>query len=230
MNNVAFIPARGGSKSIPHKNIKLFCGKPLIYYVIEAAKNSQNINKIFVSTDSPKIVNIASDCGATPVSRSKESSNDTAPTEMCMLEFVNNYEFDNILLLQATSPLTTSINIDEAFELYKNYDSILSVIEFNKFVWTKNGPINYNPMLRPRRQDMEQTYIENGSLYITSKDNLLNSKCRISGNIGLYTMGKEGYFDLDDNHDWEILEKISNYDNVIKYTQDPERINIYLGE
>jgi N-acylneuraminate cytidylyltransferase len=228
MKNVALIPARGGSKTIPKKNIKLFNGRPLISYVIQAALYSEYITAVYVSTDSKDIARIATNYGAISIDRSQASATDTASTEMCMLEFANRYEFDNIVLLQATSPLTTSKNIDEAATVYENYDSILSVIEFNKFVWDDNGPVNYDPLARPRRQEMTPTYVENGAIYITSKQNLLNSKCRISGNIGLYKMDKESYFDLDDNNDWTILEKVGALDAQPVY--DPERAKQYIIE
>ena len=113
--NVAFIPVRGGSKSIPLKNIKPICGKPLVYWTVKAACGCKYIDRVYIATDSDKIretveefkSGVESDVfsKAEVIGRSAESASDTASTEFAMLEFASNYEFDNIVLVQATSPL-----------------------------------------------------------------------------------------------------------------------------
>ena len=107
--NVAFIPVRGGSKSIPLKNIKPMNVKPLVYWTVKACQDCKYIDRVYVATDSDKIkeaVEAFSDCPkAVVVDRSAETASDTASTESAMIEFCNNYEFDNIVLVQATSPL-----------------------------------------------------------------------------------------------------------------------------
>ena len=124
--NVAFIPVRGGSKSIPLKNIKPICGKPLVYWTVKAACCCKYIDKVYVATDSDKIretvehfqssieANIFSK--AVVIDRSAESASDTASTEFVMLEFAGKYEFDNIVLIQATSPLLQVSDLDRGFE------------------------------------------------------------------------------------------------------------------
>ena len=155
--NVAFIPVRGGSKSIPLKNIKELCGKPLVYWVVKAASESKNIDKVFVSTDSGIIKSTVETFGISKVEvidRSAESASDTASTEFAMLEFAEKYDFENIILIQATSPLITAKDIDGGFELFdsNDCDSVLSVVRQYRFIWKeKNGiaePTNYDVFQR----------------------------------------------------------------------------------
>ena len=215
---VALIPARGGSKSIPLKNIKPIAGKPLIFWAIEAALNCIKINKVYLATDSVEIKDVAEQIKNERfevIGRSPETATDTAGTETVMHEFSKNYVFDNIILIQATSPLLTSADLSRAIEIYerKNPDSLLSVVEQKRFIWRKHvdgfvTALNYNPAQRPRRQDFDGNLVENGAFYITSKQNLDNSKCRISGKIAYYKMPEETYLELDDPSDWLIIEQL----------------------
>ena len=119
--NVAFIPVRGGSKSIPLKNIKPICGKPLVYWTVKAACECKYIDTVYVATDSDKIKEVSLRFKEEDplfhklqvIGRSAESASDTASTESAMLEFADNYNFDNIVLIQATSPLLTSDALDK---------------------------------------------------------------------------------------------------------------------
>lgn len=213
---IAFIPVRGGSKSIPFKNIKLLAGKPLVYWTIRAAQLSEKISKIYVSTDSPKIKEVVNKFNfhkLQVLDRSKNSASDTASTESAMLEFASQYEFENIILLQATSPLTTSQDIDGAITLYeKGYDSVLSAVNQKRFLWQTQKQnavsLNYNIFKRPRRQEFEGQVVENGAIYITSKVRLLKTKNRISGKIKIYKMAENTYFEIDEPSDWIIMEAL----------------------
>lgn len=143
--NVAFIPVRGGSKSISLKNIKILCGKPLIYWTLKAACDCKYIDKVYIATDSDKIretveaiingSDVEGFSKAIVIDRSAESALDTASTEVAMLEFANNYVFDNIVLIQATSPLLASNDLNRGFEVFdgENTDSVLSVVLQNVF-------------------------------------------------------------------------------------------------
>lgn len=216
--NVAFIPVRGGSKSIPLKNIKPICGQPLVYWVIKAASESTYIDKVYVATDSEIIRRVVESFDISKVEvvdRSKESAEDTATTEFAMLEFAHNYEFDNIILIQATSPLLTVDDIDRGFQIYNNSqcDSVLSVVPQKRFYW-KNGkdgnvnPVNYDIYNRPRRQEFEGLMTENGAFYITSRESLIKSKNRISGNIMAVEMSEDSFFEIDEPSDWEVIEEL----------------------
>lgn len=219
---VAFIPVRGGSKSIPLKNIKPIGGRPLVYWVIDAAVQCSEIDKVYVSTDSDAIRNAVkeyketnTDCDKLMcIDRAEHTATDTATTESAMIDFANRYDFEHILLIQATSPLLTSKHLDEAIALYREgeKDSLLSVVRQKRFIWedTINGakPVNYDYLNRPRRQEFDGYLVENGAFYITTKNLLLETQCRMSGNIGVYEMEEETYFEIDEPSDWLIIENL----------------------
>lgn len=214
--NIAFIPVRGGSKSIPLKNIKEIAGKPLVYWTVKAAEECSYIDKIYVATDSDIITEVVEGFNlskVTVIGRSAESASDTASTEFAMLEFAEKYEFDNIVLIQATSPLLSYDDLNGGFELFNSEgtDSVLSVVRQKRFNWTvdENGnahPTNYDVFARPRRQEFDGYLVENGAFYITSRRDLLNSKNRISGSIKAYEMCEETYFEIDEPSDWVVIE------------------------
>jgi len=227
---IAFIPLRGGSQRIPLKNIKKIAGKPLAYWVIESALDCSLIDEVVVSTDSDKIRQVIEEIKNNKlriIERSPETATNTASTESAMLEFaLNNKDFDYIVLIQATSPLLTSCHLEEGIQKYfrDKYDSLLSVVRQKRFIWEEKGkrvkPINYNPYHRPRMQEFEGFLVENGAFYITSRQRLLKTKCRISGKIGLYEMSEETYFELDESSDWIIIE------NLLKQKKKNEKRNI----
>ncbi len=214
--NVAFIPVRGGSKSIPLKNIKEIAQHPLVYWVTKAANDSQSIDKVYIATDCEAIGNVVRKFDLPKVEvigRSKESATDTASTETAMIEFAQEYEFDTLFLIQATSPLLTADDLDGGFELYnkENTDSVLSVVRQKRFCWRTDergiaSPINYDFSRRPRRQEFEGYLVENGAFYITSRNNLLKDKNRLSGKIRAYEMKEDSYFEIDEPSDWIIIE------------------------
>ncbi len=215
---IAFIPARGGSKSIPLKNIKVLGGKPLIYWTVKAAQECAGIDKIYIATDSDQIRECVSQFSFSKVEltgRSAESATDTASTESAMLEFASGYDFDTIVLIQATSPMLTGKDLDRGLEIYRgaDVDSVLSVVRQKRFCWRASEendvhPINYDPLQRPRRQEFEGYLVENGAFYITGRENLLRSKCRISGKIKAAEMCEEAYYEIDEPGDWLIMEAL----------------------
>ena len=192
-------------------------GQPLVYWTMKAASECRNIDKVYVATDNERIREVVESFRMPKVrviERSVESATDTASTELVMLEFADKYDFDNIVLIQATSPLLTSHDLDGGLELFHkdNIDSVLSMVEQKRFVWTYLNekvvePINYDVYLRPRRQEFSGFLVENGAFYITTKENLIKSKNRLSGRIGAYEMEPVTYFELDEPSDWEIIEQ-----------------------
>jgi len=214
MSNVAFIPARAGSKSIKNKNIIPVAGHPLIYWVLKAANDSKWIDEIFVSTDGDTIKTTVEELGLNKVkviTRSVASANDTATSESALLEFCNNHEFDNVIFLQATSPLTTTKDIDGAFEKFINSDkkSLISSIRRYQFIWDTNGnPINYDPINRPRRQDWDGYQVENGAFYISSRKEILSSQCRITRPVEYWEMSQNTLFEVDEPQDLDIINTI----------------------
>ncbi len=221
--NVAFIPVRGGSKSIPLKNIRPMCGKPLVYWTVAAACKCKWLDKVYVATDSERIVEAVTEIKEQAddadflkidvIGRSAESASDTASTEFAMLEFAEKYEFDNIVLIQATSPLLATEDLERGAALYRkeDVDSVLSVVRQKRFNWKvdENGQakaLNYDIFHRPRRQEFDGYCVENGAFYITSKERLLETKNRISGRIAACEMDESTFFEIDEPSDWVIIE------------------------
>lgn len=218
---LAIIPARGGSKGVPKKNIKLFNGLPLIAHSIEYAKSSKLISDIIVTTDSEEIKSIASQYNADIINRPKNISGDSASTESAIehvLSEINNVP-DIIILLQPTSPLRPKNSLDKAINTFiKNkYDTLLSISPSHKFFWklSNNNDTpspNYNYKKRPRRQDLSKkdiNYIENGSLYIFTYEHFKKNKNRLGGRIGYTIFSEEYSMEIDSKIDFTILEQIS---------------------
>lgn len=215
---VAFIPVRGGSKSIPLKNVKSIAGKPLVQWVVEAACAAECIDAVYVSTDSPvisEIVEILQFPKLKVIGRSVETATDVASTESALLEFCNNYSFDKVFLVQATSPLVSSEDFDNAWKLFEDTccDSLISVVRQKRFIWRESSPgnaesVNYDPFNRPRRQQFDGYLVENGAFYLSSREGILKSQCRISGEITCYEMDDETYYEIDEVSDWKIVEAL----------------------
>lgn len=229
--NVAFIPVRGGSKSIPLKNIKPISGKPLVYWTVKAACGCKYIDTVYVATDSDIIKNtvdsfktvknpeLFSKCVV--IGRSAESASDIASTESAMLEFAQQYDFENIVLIQATSPLLLATNLDMGFEAFAEdgVDAVLSVVRQKRFHWENDEkgyahPTNYDVFHRPRRQEYKGYLVENGAFYITSKENLLRSRNRVSGNIKAVEMNEDSFFEIDEPSDWVIIEALMKKNGI----------------
>lgn len=242
--NVAFIPVRGGSKSIPLKNIKEICGKPLVYWVVKAACECKYIDKVYVATDSEKIKECVEKLKKEEailkkvevIGRTKESATDTASTEYAMLEFAKEIDFDNIVLIQATSPLLESEDLDKGFEIFEEdgVDSVLSAVRQKRFCWgkDKNGyahAVNYDVFNRPRRQEFEGYLVENGAFYISSKKKLLQSKNRVSGNIKIIEMKEDSFFEIDEPADWLIIEALMKKRNS-ELSDKKKKIKMFLTD
>lgn len=220
---LAIIPARGGSKGIPNKNIMPICGKPLIAYTIEAAKKSKYIDEIMVSTDSDIIKVIAQQSGAkVPFLRPAELSKDNVKSIDVVMHTIDFYKnknisFDYVILLQPTSPLRTVEHLDKAIEklIESNKSSLVSVCE-----------VDENPVLMRsieneklkevisfegtnlRRQDLPAFYIFNGALYINSSDMIVQKKKFVDENTIPYVMDKESSIDIDTMLDARLVELI----------------------
>ncbi len=230
--NVAFIPVRGGSKSIPLKNIKEIHGRPLVYWTVAAACDCRAVDKVFVATDSIDIrLCVEKFCAqdldrfkkVNVIDRSPETATDTASTESVMIEFAKSHRFDNIALVQATSPLLTGEDLDNGFNAFNTAgtDSVLSVVPQKRFIWgVDNDGIatakNYDVNARPRRQDFEEYYVENGAFYITSRKDLLATGSRLSGNIRICLMSEDTYFEIDEPSDWIVTDAIMTKREQVK--------------
>lgn len=244
--NVAFIPARGNSKSIPLKNIRQINGKPLVYWTIKAACNCKQIDKVYVATDSDKVKDIVNSFKngiekeifkkVEVIGRSNESAADTASTELAMLEFATYYKFENIVLIQATSPLLQTKDLEAGFFAFQEdgTDSVISTVRQKRFYWSEDEKgyvhsINYNVFKRPRRQEFDGYLVENGAFYITSKESLLRSKNRVSGAIKAVEMKEDTFFEIDEPNDWFIVEALMKK-NEISMLQKIPKIKMFLTD
>ena len=221
MKTIALIPARGGSKGIPKKNIKSLAGKPLIAWSIEQAKKSYQIDDIYVSTDCEEIASIAKKHNAkVPFLRPAELSSDEASTESVMIHFCeylnsHNIDYDNLLLIQATSPIRAPIRFDDALTFFNegNYDSLVTATPSHRFFW-KNPEApksDYDIFNRPRRQDIKEedrTYMETGSFYITTRKSFNKYKNRLCGKVGVYITPESESYEIDSQLDFDICESI----------------------
>ncbi len=212
---VAFIPARGGSKSIALKNIKRMGGQPLIYWVIQELLKSTEVDEIFIATDDERIENEIKKIPSNRLAifkRSPNTATDRATSESALIEFLEatNQADSAILLVQATSPFTKSSHFDEAVRQFnRGYDSILSCVKSKRFYWSPEGKaLNYDPFHRPRRQEFEGMMMENGAFYISSAKNILESGNRLSGSIGIYEMPEFTGIEIDEPEDWLIAETL----------------------
>ena len=209
MKVVSVIPARGGSKGIPLKNIVELGGKPLISYTIEASKQS-NVDETWVSTDSSEIASVVSEYGVKVIERPEDISTDTSQSEEALLHAARDSEFDVLVFIQPTSPLIKSEDINKGLEMMDKYDSVFSVTKEHWIPrWTMDvKPFEWEINNRPMRQDKPETYIENGAFYITKRKNLLESKLRYSGKIGVVEMPLSRSFQIDTIEDLELMEKL----------------------
>ncbi len=232
---IAFIPVRGGSKSIPLKNIKPLCGKPLVCWNIEALEACEKVDKIIVATDSAHIkdVVLSKKYKKTEIyDRDAENASDTASTESVMLEYLNkaNLPKDTIFILaQATSPLTQTIHFDEALDYYSKgcFDSLLSCVRTKRFFWSESGQSsNYDYAHRPRRQEFAGSLMENGAFYINTVGNIENYGNRLHGNIGIYEMPQYTATEIDEPDDWTYIEFLAKKYNLTNV--NCERIKLVL--
>ncbi len=227
---LAIIPARGGSKGIPNKNIIDLCGKPLIAYSIEAASNSQYIDDVIVSTDSEKIKSVALEYGASvPFLRPAELATDTAKTIDCMVYTIQqldkqNQHYDCVVLLQPTQPLRKDGMIDEAILTLLNSteNSLVSVTSVSEHpilmrTITKEGTLkSLLPMSSTvRRQDFPDVYRVNGSIYINRINDYFNNHTSLNDNILPFFMDEEYSIDIDSYDD---LKRAESYILSLKHS------------
>lgn len=222
---LAIIPARAGSKRVPQKNIRNFCGKPLIAWTIEAALNSKIFDEIIVNSDSEEILSIGKEYGAsTPFRRPASLATDNATSTDVILHTIQYYEennkaFDIIVLLQPTSPLKTSDHIQEAIDLYidKKASSVISVCELEHPIqWcnTLDKSLDMNNFLsknvnNKRSQDLDQHYRLNGAIYILDTEKFKKHKTSIIPNSFAYIMEQYASIDIDTELDFTIAEAIN---------------------
>ena len=214
MRWIALLPLRGGSKSIPDKNLRPIAGRPLYAWSLEAALASDCFDAIYAASDSAAIRDAARARFGTRIEvldRAPENATDTASSEAVMLEVAARTESDVLCLIQATSPLTRAEDFRAARRRFEQdqLDSLLTGVELKRFFWRHDGvPLNYHPAHRPRRQEFAGTVMENGAFYFTRTALLRASGVRLGGRIGVHVMAAECAAELDEPDDWPIVEAL----------------------
>jgi len=217
MKTVSLIPARGGSKGIPMKNIVRLKGKPLVTHVLQASLKS-NVDETWVSTDDSLIKRICleENIEVRVLDRPLKLAQDNSSTESVMMHFAKHVWFDIIVLIQPTSPMVTAKQINKGLKIFGNgdYDSLFSAVRTDDvLIWERMGSdvrsLNYDPLNRRRRQTRDSDYfIETGGFYITFRDRLLESNCRMSGKIGVVEVPFWTSFQVDTMEDLESIERL----------------------
>jgi len=215
---LAIIPARGGSKRLPRKNVLHLSGKPLITYSIEAGTLSKYVDDLVVSSDSEEILNISQKFGANIIVRPDYLASDSATTYDAVEHTLENISgYDYLILLQPTSPLRTARHIDEAIEFLdeKDADAVVSVSEMEHSpLWSNSLPDNKSlkgflndEIAGKRSQDLEKYFRVNGAIYICKIDKFLEEKTFfIENNIFAYEMSRNSSIDIDEAIDFKLAE------------------------
>lgn len=218
MSSLAVITARGGSKRIPGKNIRDFCGKPILVYSIEAARESGMFDEIMVSTDSVEIRKLAQQAGASvPFLRSPENSDDFASTVDVLEEVLDAYQdagkqFEKVCCLYPTAPFVTGDTIRQAMELLKQADSVLPIVKFSfpplRSVILKDGSVTamWEEYMSWRSQDLPDMYHDCGQFYCFWAEKFRESRSLIMGKTLPVEMSELEVQDIDNEQDWELAE------------------------
>lgn len=214
----AIIPARGGSKGIPRKNLTPVCGLPLVLWSVRQAQAATHIDRVIVATDCTEIAAVCDRAGATIFHRSADSASDTAPSEQCIIEAIREMDLANyeaIVFLQATSPCRQRNEIDEAIGIFRaaKADSLFSARIVDGYLWqrSRREPDKCSPIWiearGPRQQHLYQNVEENGSLYIAKPWVILNGS-RHGGKTVPYLMHPLDSYQIDEPQDVELLEQL----------------------
>ena len=226
MSNIevaAIIPARGGSKGIPRKNLMPICGHPLLAWSVRQALNCDAIHSVWVTSDSDEILDVAKNYGSSCIKRPSILANDNSSSEDAWLHAVDFLETQGItptliVGMQPTSPIRDAFDISNAITnlIDNNLDSLLSVTPVDDyFAWEMSGDItansiNYDYRLRKRRQDIKETFIENGSFYVFKTSILKEFRNRLGGRIGVHKMARHKMYQIDELEDAILCEAIIN--------------------
>ena len=220
MKVVALIPARGGSKGIPRKNLQPIGGIPLVARAILTAKAASRVDRVLVSTDDPEIASVARSYGAEVVMRPADLSGDTASSESALLHALDQLERegdlpDLLVFLQCTSPLLLPEDVDGTIEtlIEQEADSAFTGTSFYHFIWKQEGErggvgVNHDPRVRPRRQEREGQYLETGGAYVMRVAGFRETRHRFFGKTALYLLPQARAFEIDEPLDLVIAEAL----------------------
>ncbi len=215
---IAIIPARGGSKGIPNKNLQTVGGVTLLARTISACLKSESIATVYVSTDSDDIAAVALNNGAQVIRRPADISGDTASSESALLHSLNEIEKTsslpkNVLFAQCTSPFITHTDIDGILDLLKDHDSALTVTHNHAFIWRRDNTgnaigINHDSAIRLPRQQLDPEYKETGALYAMNIDQFRTCGHRFFGRIGMYEVPADRSMEIDEPEDLRLANTL----------------------
>lgn len=213
------IPARGGSKGVPRKNVKDLAGKPLIAYNIAAARQASHVQRVVVSTDDDEIAAVSARFGAEIVMRPAELAGDTASSEAALLHVLDHlrvtqaYEPDILVFMQCTSPFTEAIDVDGTIDalLSGHADTALAVTPFHYFVWRHDADgnaegVNHDKRVRLMRQQREPQYLETGAVYVMRVPGFLKHRHRFFGKTAMHVIPAERVLEIDEPEDFLLAE------------------------
>ena len=219
IDTLTVVPARGGSKAIPRKNIKPMAGRPLAVWAIEAGIQCDSVDQVVLATDDADIADTVRAHVPSPKLRifwrSAESATDTASSESVVLEVLAEMPCRRVVMAQATSPLLRTHDLAEGLRRMdaENADSVVSVVRQKRFIWRDNAdgsaaPLNYDPADRPRRQDFDGVLVENGAFYAADSAGFRRTGTRLFGRIVAQEMPEDTYLELDEPGDWPLVETL----------------------
>ncbi len=236
---LALIPARGGSKGIPRKNLAQLAGRPLLAHTVEQARATPAIDRVVVTTDDEEIARRTAEWGAEAVRRPGSLASDTASSESALSHALDHlrgrgYEPDLVVFLQATSPLRRGDEISRAIATLdkEGADSLFSASPVHGFVWRRQGDrlaaLTYDPGDRPRRQDIGEDLLENGSIYLFKPWVLERYGNRLGGRIAVHAMDPLDSFQVDEPGDLELLERLLELRREPRKTPDLAAVRLLV--
>lgn len=237
---LALVPARGGSKGIPRKNLALLGGRPLLAYTLDQARATPAIDRVVVSTDDEEIARRGVEWGAEIIRRPPELATDEASSEAALLHALDtlhdqeSYEPELVVFLQVTSPLRRAGDISRAIEILdaQGADSLFSACPMHGFVWRrlddKLEALTYDPRQRPRRQELGEDLIENGSIYVFKPWVLRRDGHRLGGKVAVFAMDPLDSFQVDEPGDLEMLERLLELRRPCRVTPDLASVRLLV--
>lgn len=237
---LALIPARGGSKGIPGKNLASLGGRPLLAHTVEQALATPAIGRVVVSTDDDAIARCAERCGAESLRRPAALASDKASSESALLHALDaleereGYEPDLVVFLQATSPLRRRSDIRRAIETLdaECADAVFSACPIHGFVWRRRDrdlkALSYDFRRRPRRQDIGEDLLENGSIYVFKPWVLRRHNNRLGGKIAVYPMDPLDSFQIDEPEDLDLFERLLTLPGRRRTVPDLSRVRLLV--
>jgi len=228
-NTVAIIPARGGSKGIPDKNLQHVGGIPLLVRTIHTLQLSSSVSAVYVSTDSESIARLASAYGAEVIMRPSDISSDSASSESALLHTIEVIESrgqhpTSIVFAQCTSPFIEPADVDGVVNLLDDHDCALTVTENHAFIWRNSAEgsaigINHNPIERLPRQMLPAEYRETGALYAFDTKEFKSAKHRFFGKIGMFNVPNSRSMEIDNPYDLVLANQVATISTVAPTTQ-----------